>query len=104
MQDPTQSLDTANLMSGLGIDTGLLGTIMTVGTVVSILLTILIIFYFVRNGARRKKSENAMIEMAKGIQDIKTLLEKQSAEKPPAQPVQPAEHTDNPPDESRNLS
>lgn len=101
MEDPTQSLDTTNLMSGLGIDTGLLGTIMTVGTVVSILLTILVIFYFVRNGARRKKSENAMIEMAKGIQDIKTLLEKQSAEKPP---VQPAEHTDNPPDESRNLS
>jgi hypothetical protein len=101
MQDPTQSIDTTNLMSGLGIDTGLLGTIMTVGTVVSILLTILIILYFVRNSAHRKKSENAMIEMAKGIQDIKTLLEKQSAEKPP---VQPAEHTDNPPDESRNLS
>ncbi len=90
MQDLTQGLGTTDPTNGanlnLGIDTGLIGTAVMVGTIVSIVLTVALVVYLIVNVAHRWKSEKAMVEMARNIQEIKVLLQNQVAEKTPSKP------------------
>ncbi len=96
MQDLTQ-LGGNGLTSGsnlnLGIDSGMIATILTIGTTVSIVLGIAIVVYMIINIAHRWKSEKAMVEMAKDIKAIKELLEKKNTEETPKPRVQLADTT-----------
>lgn len=86
MQDLSQ-LNGTSLTTGtnlnLGIDNGLITSILTIGTTVSIVLGIAIVVYMIINIAHRWKSEKAMVEMSKDIKAIKELLEKKNAEEAP---------------------
>lgn len=94
MQDLTQ-LGGNGLTSGsnlnLGIDSGMIASILTIATTVSIVLGIAIVVYMIINIAHRWKSEKAMVEMAKDIRAIKDLLEKKNQDETPKPRVQLAD-------------
>lgn len=84
MQDLT-GLDTNSTNLTPGIDMGLINTIVIAGTILSAILTVVVVVYLVINIMRRWKSEKAMVDMAKDVQAIKLLLEKQLSSSAPSQ-------------------
>ncbi len=105
MQDLSQ-LNGTSLTSGtnlnLGIDNGLITSILTIGTTVSIVLGIAIVVYMIINIAHRWKSEKAMVEMSKDIKAIKELLEKKNSEETPKPRVLLADAASEPSPSSEN--
>jgi thiosulfate reductase cytochrome b subunit len=91
MQDDDTALQNTD-PSGvtLGFDPDGLAQLLLIGTVVSIVLTVLLVVYIILNTAHRWRSEKAMVQMQKDIGAIRDMVEHASVSpsKVPAAPTE----------------